>query len=281
MVELEGKEVILTGILPEVMPPGKNQPPMTFSVEPGSAYIGAEVGRLFGLEEGDEINILGTSLKIEKRLSPTGSSDDIRVYGQLADVQKILGLEGRINEIRALECLCLIESGETDLDPLTLAQQQLAEILPDAQVLLLQGIAEIRQRQRAAMEGYLALFMPVVIIVCGIWIGALAMLNVRQRIEEIGIMRALGHSGKAIAVLLLGRSVIIGFVGAIIGFILGTLLALVYGPRIFQLTASALKPEYIWLLCVLIVAPLFAAAASLIPTLTAMSKDPASTLKRE
>lgn len=281
MVKLQGKELILTGILPEVMPPGKNQPPMTFTVERGSAYIGSEVARLFNLEAGDEIDVLGTALQVEKRLSPTGSSDDICVYGHLDDVQEILGLEGRINEIRALECLCLIESGDTDLDPLTLAQQQLAEILPDAQVLLLQGISEIRQRQRAAMEGYLALFMPLVIVVCGVWIGALAMLNVRQRVEEIGIMRALGYAGKEVAVLLLGRSVIIGFLGAVVGFFLGTLLALVYGPRIFQLTASAMRPEYIWLLCSLVVAPLFAAAASLIPTLTAMTRDPASSLKRE
>jgi len=192
-LELQGRQVILAGILPEVMPPGRSQPPMTFSVDRGTAYVGSEVARFFNLEAGDRIDVRGKSLTVTKCLVATGSSDDVRIYGHLHDVQEILGLEGKINEIRALECLCLIESGQTDLDPLTLAQMQLAEVLPAAKVLLLQGIAEVRQQQRAAMEGYLALITPLVIVACGIWIGALAMLNVRQRFEEIGIMRALGY----------------------------------------------------------------------------------------
>jgi len=280
-VDLQGRQVILTGILPEVMPPGRNQPPMTFSVDRGTAYVGAEVARFFRLEPGQQLDIHGTSLTIARCLAETGSSDDIRVYGHLSDVQEILGLEDQINEIRALECLCLIEAGDTDLDPLTLAQKQLAEILPSARVLLLQGIAEVRQRQRAAMEGYLALIMPLVIIACGIWIGALAMLNVRQRFEEIGIMRALGYRSKDVALLFLGRSVVIGLIGAVLGFFLGTGLALVYGPSVFQFAAKSMSPQFVWLLCSLIVAPLFAAVASFIPAVSAITWDPATSLRKE
>jgi len=280
-IDLRGRQVILTGILPEVMPPGRSQPPMTFSVDRGTAYVGAEVARFFGLGPGQQLDIHGTSLTISKCLAETGSSDDIRVYGHLSDVQEILGLEGQINEIRALECLCLIESGDTDIDPLSLAQEQLAEILPSARVILLQGIAEVRQRQRAAMEGYLALIMPLVIIACGIWIGALAMLNVRQRFEEIGIMRALGYGSKDVALLFLGRSVVIGLIGAVLGFFLGTVLALAYGPTVFQFAAKSMRPQFIWLLCSLIVAPLFAAVASFIPAVSAITWDPATSLRKE
>jgi ABC-type antimicrobial peptide transport system permease subunit len=280
-LELQGRRIILTGILPEVMPPGRNQPPMTFSVEPGTTYIGSEVARFFDLEPGHSIDLRGKSLSVEKCLAETGSSDDIRVYAHLGDVQQVLGLEGRINEIRALECLCLIEAGDTDLDPLSLAQQQLAEILPTAKVLLLQGIAEVRQKQRAAMEGYLALIMPIVIVACGIWIGALAMINVRQRFEEIGIMRALGYCSKDVAFLFLGRSVLIGLLGALLGFLIGTGLALAYGPAVFQFTAKSMSPQYIWLFCCLIIAPIFAAVATLIPTVSAITWDPATSMRKE
>jgi ABC-type antimicrobial peptide transport system permease subunit len=280
-VELNGRQVILTGILPEVMPPGRNQPPMTFSVDRGTAYVGSEVARFFSLEAGDPIDIKGRSLKVTKRLVETGSSDDIRIYGHLHDVQEILGLEGRINEIRALECLCLIETGQTDLDPLTLAQMQLAEVLPTAKVLLLQGIAEVRQQQRAAMEGYLALITPLVIIACGVWIGALAMLNVRQRFEEIGILRALGYCSRDVAVLFLGRSLLIGLAGALLGFLLGTFVALTYGPAVFQLAAKSMSPNFLWLICALVLAPFFAAAASFIPTVSAITWDPATSLRRQ
>jgi len=280
-IELEGRQVILTGILPEVMPPGRNQPPMTFSVKRGTAYVGSEVARLLDLEPGEKIDLPGKSLAVSKCLSETGSSDDVRIYGHLHDIQEILGLENRINEIRALECLCLFETGSTDLDPLTLAQVQLAEILPDAKVMLLQGISTVRQKQRAAMEGYLGLIMPLIVITCGVWIGALAMMNVRQRFEEIGIIRALGYRSIDVAVLFLGRSVLIGLVGAVAGFGLGTGLALTFGPAIFEVATQSMKPQFIWLAGSLIIAPLFAAAASFIPTVSAIAWDPATSLRKE
>ena len=275
------KDVILTGILPEVMPPGAKQPPMTFSVKRGDAYIGFELARMFDTKAGDKIEIFGKFFHVAKCLSQTGSSDDIRIYGHLHDVQSVLGLEGRINEIKALECLCMIESGKTDLDPLTLAQRQLEEILPDTKVVLQQGIADVRQKQRAAMEGYLAWIMPVVIVACGIWIGLLAMLNVRQRLGEIGMLRGLGYGSGKIALLFLGRSVIIGLAGALLGFVGGTALALYLGPGIFKITAKAIEPNYVWLLWMIVIAPSFAAVSSFIPTISAVTCDPATTLGRE
>jgi len=254
---------------------------MTFSVTRGDAYVGSEIARMLEIETGQDIEVFGKRFHVVKSLSQTGSTDDIRIYGHLHDVQAALGLEDKINEIRALECLCLIESGMTDLDPFTLAKQQLAEILPDAKVVLLQGIAEVRQRQRAAMEGYIALLMPIVLVACGAWIGVLAMMNVRQRYEEIGILRALGYGSGKISTLFLGRSVIVGLVGAVLGFVVGTILALSLGPDIFKTTAKAMKPEYVWLLWSVFLAPVFAAVSSLIPTVSAITWDPATALRKE
>ena len=280
-VRWRDKDVILTGILPEVMPLDQKQPPMTFSVKRGNAYVGFELARMLDIKAGDEIEIFGKSFHVAKCLFQTGSSDDIRIYGHLHDVQSVVGLQGRINEIKALECLCMIESGRTNLDPLTLAQRQLAEILPDAKVLLLDGIAAVRQKQRAAMEGFLTWVMPVAIVACGVWIGLLAMLNVRQRFEEIGIMRGLGHGSGKIALLFLGRSAIIGLGGALLGFAGGTALALHFGPVVFRTAARAIEPQYIWLLWSVVAAPIFAAVSSFIPTVSAVTYDPAITLERE
>ena len=131
------------------------------------------------------------------------------------------------------------------------------------------------------MEGYLALIMPLVIIACGFWIGALAMLNVRQRFEEIGILRAIGYRSKDVAFLFLGRSVVIGLFGAVLGFLLGTGVALNYGPRIFEFASRSMSPQFVWLFYALVAAPLFAAAASFIPAVSAIAWDPATSLRRE
>ena len=278
----QGMNIILTGILPEVLPLDKRQQsPMTFSVEPRTVYVGFELARSLGIKKDDVIDILGKAFTVVKCLPESGSSDDIRIYGHLHDVQSILNLEGRINEIKALECLCLIESGKTDLNPRTVAQKELAQILPEAKVLLLQGIAEIRQKQRAAMEGYLALIMPFTVIVCGVWIGALVMMNVRDRQQEIGIMRALGYGSGNITLLFLGKAVIAGLLGAAVGFLIGTALALDIGPEIFKVTAKAIKPQYALLVWSLVAAPAFAAVSSFIPVMIAVTYDPAVTLREE
>lgn len=277
-----GMNVILTGILPEVLPLDKRQQkPMTFSVKQGEVYVGFEPARSLGIKQRDEIDIFGKTFTVAKCLSVSGSSDDIRIYGHLHDIQSILNLEGRINEIKALECLCLIESSKVPIDPLVLAKTQLEQVLPEAKVILLQGIAEIRQKQRAAMEGYLAFLMPVIVVVCGAWIGALAMTNVRDRQQEIGIMRALGYGWRQITLLFLGKSVIIGLLGAVLGHLIGTALALSFGPGIFEVTAKAIRPEYALLVSSLVAAPAFACVSSFIPTAYAVSRDPAVTLREE
>jgi len=279
-VEWQGGTVILTGLLPEVLPLDKRQQaPMTFSIKPGDVYVGWHVADILMIKEGQKIDIFDNSFTVKKVLFETGSKDDIRIYGDLHDIQEVLDLTGQINEIKALECLCQIESSDKEIDPRVLAQRQLAEILPEGKVIMLQGIAKIRQKQRAAMEGYLAFIMPTILIVCGAWIAVLTMMNVRERKQEIGITRALGHNSIKIAVLFLGKSLLIGLIGALIGYFAGTVLVLEYGPEIFKVTAKAIKLEYSLLTWAVIVAPVFAAIASFIPVTIAVAQDPADTLK--
>jgi len=271
--------VILTGILPEVLPLDKRQQkPMTYSIKQGEAYVGFEVARNLGIKKGDVIDIFGKSFTVTKCLSETGSIEDIKIYGHLHDIQEVLKLEGKINEIKALECLCTIETSKEPVDPRELAKKQLAEILPEGKVLLLQGIAEIRQKQRAAMEGYLAFIMPFIVVACGAWLGVLALMNVRQRQQEIGIMRALGYSSAKIASLFLGKAIVVGLIGATIGFFIGNGLAMSYGPDIFKVTAKAIKPIYGLFIWSIIIAPAFVALSSFIPTMIAVTQDPARIL---
>jgi len=222
------------------------------------------------------IDLLGERFTVAKALSQTGSMDDIRIYGHLHDIQKILGLKGRINEIKALECVCYTLSPEEFRRTL---HRQLAQLLPDAKVIELQSIALARRNQRWMIERYFSIVMPFVIVVCAVWIGALAMMNVRDRRYEIGIMRALGYGSSKIALLFLGRAIAIGLIGAALGFLVGTLLSLTLGPDIFKVTARMIKPIYGLLGWSLIAAPAFAALSSFIPAMVAVTQDPALTLR--
>lgn len=283
-VTWHGRKIILAGTLPEVLPLDKlHQKPMTFTVKPGTVFVGYELANILNIKKGDTIDLFGKKLTVAKCLSKTASDDDIRIYGHLHDIQQILNMKGRINEIKALECYCVIEpeKGDVDVQLHDIAQQELAKILPDTKVVLLSFIAVVRQKQRAAVEGYLAFIMPFVMIVCGLWIGFLALINVRERRSEIGIMRAVGYNSFRIGLLFIGKAVFIGIIAAAAGFALGTALALKYGPEIFTVTARAIKPQYNLLGWVILFTPLFTAVASFIPAMIAVVQEPASTLKEE
>jgi len=274
-----GHEIILTGMAPEVIPPGKASSPMTFSIEPGTVYVGFEPARNLGLHPGDIIEIKNHPFTVARCLSETGSRDDIRIYGHLKDIQNILNMTGRINEIKALQCMC---AGDYDqMEPLDQLRAQLKEVLPDAKVILMQSIATARQDQRIMAERYFSYVFPLLLFAAMAWIGILAFLNVRERRHEIGIMRAIGYSSGKIALLFLGKAAFIGFAGAVIGFFLGTALSIKFGPQIFKITAASIKPQMELLIWSLLVSPLVCAIAVIIPTMLGVYQDPAVTLREE
>jgi ABC-type lipoprotein release transport system permease subunit len=140
-------------------------------------------------------------------------------------------------------------------------------------------IAVARERQRLMLENYFAFIIPFIVITCAAWIGVISLMNVRDRRQEIGILRALGYRSGKIAGLFLGRAVLFGILGAILGFAIGTTLSLIYGPDIFKVTANTVKPIYNLLVWSLVAASALAAISALIPTMIAITQDPAQTLR--
>jgi ABC-type lipoprotein release transport system permease subunit len=273
-VDWSGRQILLTGILPEVQPPGKPTSPMGFTIDKGTVYVGFELARSAGLKKGDVIDVFGKEFTVAQSLAESGTKDDIRIYGHLHDVQQVLGKKGKINEIKALHCMC-------DGGALATLREKLAQAFPDTQVVEFRSIALARAETRRMVEKYAAFIMPAVMVVCAAWIGVLTMMNVRERRREIGILRALGFGSGKIGSLFLGKALFVGLVAAAVGFGVGTGLALQFGPTIFKVTAQAIKPLYGLLWWSLAVAPLFAALASFLPTVVAVTQDPAITLIEE
>ena len=230
------------------------------------------------LKPGEHVDLLGEEFIVSKTLSESGSMDDIRMYARLEEIQKILGMEGRVNEIRALNCLCLTTGHE---DPLLILREQLEQVLPESRIIMDKNIAMARERQRLMFEKYFAFIIPFVVVTCAIWIAAMILINVRDRKQEIGILRALGYGGGYIATLFLGKAVLFGLLGAILGFFIGSELSLIYGPDIFLVTASSVKPIYSLLGWSVLAATVFSVTSALLPTLIAITQDPAQTLRGE
>ncbi len=272
-----GLDIVLTGIAPEVCEPGQAKGAMTASVAPGTAYVGYRIAETLSIQKGDTLDLNGKTLKVQRCLAESGDLDDMRIQCSLKDAQEILGQPGRITAIKAVDCLCFAQG-----DPVEILRKEIGAVLPEAQVFQAKSMAETRTKQRQMVRNVFAVLLPFVIIACGVWIGVLAVMNVRDRQPEIGLLRALGYNSVRVCLLFLGKAVLVGVFGAVAGFLLGTWLGLRFGPGVFEITAKAmLRPEFSLFVRACLLAPFFAVVASFVPTMIAVTYDPATTLREE
>ena len=212
--------------------------------------------------------------------------------------QRMLKKEGLINAIWAIECGCAL----TDLPQIT---REILAYLPDTQVIekFTKAQARANMRMEAAKLAEQTLKQEKIhrkhlenerrtlassvisasVVAGGIWITFLSLINVRDRRSEIGILRAIGIGSSQIIKLFLFKSIIVGFLGAMLGYLIGLLI-------VIELNAYAVKPSsllptqiFSWRLMLLIVVcvPVMAAVAGWLPAFIAAGKDPAVALRED
>jgi putative ABC transport system permease protein len=287
----EGRRpIVLVGMRGEVpLARGKAEEPMMVPVPPGSAVIGDEIRRSLGLKVGGSITLLGRRFVVHSCLPERGTKDDITIWIDLRQAQEMLGAPGRINSILALQCLC-------EGSDIASIRRDVGKLLPGVQVIELASRAltraEARGRAAAAAktaieaerahrarlrrdrESLMAWLLPLVTLGAALWVGLLAFMNVRERIPEIGILRALGLRSRQIAAVFLARAALAGLAGAVLGYGVGFATGVVSGEAA---AAALFRPGLLGL--VVLTAPVVAAVASLPPAIAAASHDPAAVLR--
>ncbi|MCP3920434.1 MAG: FtsX-like permease family protein [bacterium] len=268
--------VRVTGIAGETFKRGGHMKPVYGRVvEPGTMVLGALVARNRGLAAGDAASLAGEPFTVAAVLTEKGSREDAEVFLDLADAQRVLGLEGRVSEIQALECHCAAD----EIDPQKRLSEAIEALLPGTRVVRRERLADSRRRQRRTAERYLGTATPIVLMLCALWIATLAMLNVRERRAEIGVLRALGRSRWRVAAIVLARASLLGICGAALGWAVAALVARSVVPDVFRFAAGAEAVGSDLVAFAFVLAPVFAVAASLVPAAIAATQDPAEVLR--
>ncbi|MSU32313.1 MAG: FtsX-like permease family protein [Pedosphaera sp.] len=276
-IRLQERDCLLTGLGQSVTGPGEKKQPMGFHIPLGKAHVGFLLAHHFNLKNGSSLRVLNRDLVVEKVLLEAGTDEDLRLYTSLADAQTILGLSGRISEIKAIDCLCLT----ADQDPLTQIRAALEKVLPEARVLQMRTLADARAKQRQSSENVTAFAVPMTLLAAALWVGTLFILNVRQRRSEIGLWRALGSGSGSIATLFLGKAALLGLIGGTVGYFVGTTIALQFGPHLFPVTAASLQANFQLFPKALLLTSAFAVLAAFLPAMIAVAQDPAGTLRAD
>lgn len=232
-----GRTIILIGTRGEVPDTlGGPRTPLVQPVARGTAVLGYHLHQDLGLAEGDNIALMGREFTVAGCRRELGTQDDITVWVSLAEAQELLGKQGLINAILALECVCTEGA-------LPVVREEVGRVLPETQVIwqepkglaraearakaaasaraTLEREAENRARLRQQAEAIAATLVPTVLLACMVWIGLLALGNVRERRSEIGILRAVGLRSKQILAVFLSKALIMGVLGGAVGALAG------------------------------------------------------------
>jgi hypothetical protein len=292
------RTIILIGTRGEV--PLLHQTPKSPILDPvatGTMVVGYELHHSLNLKVGDKVALLGREYTVGKCYPEQGNKDDITIWIPLRDAQELLGKKGLLNVILALECNC------PSIDRVGEIRSDISAILPDTQLIELasQAIARAEARNRAAaaardaiaaekaqrarlrneLERFAAVLAPLVMIGAAVWIGFLAFANARERRTEIGILRAIGLRSLQILHIFLGKAVLMGTVGALLGYIGG----LIVGSLCGEVSSDHSNPLRLFdprlLVLVMLLSPLLSALAAWIPAMMAAQQDPAVVLREE
>ncbi|NRA37190.1 MAG: FtsX-like permease family protein [Planctomycetes bacterium] len=286
------RTVLLVGVRGEV-PILHRDPkkPLLYPVPPEKIILGHELHASLNLKIDDTCTFMGRTFTVHKCYPERGNKDDITMWINLEEAQELLGHQGKINGIMALECKCAFAN-------LAKILKEIGGILPDTQVLEFSSKALARaearrEAERVAKEviasdkalrleafqelqSFSNLLLPLVIIISTLWIAILSFLNVRDRRSEIGLLRALGLRSSQVLALFLGKSFLLGLVGGIIG--IGVSYALC--PLFIQNELSNVLANDA-MISAAIAAPFLCIAASWLPALIAAQQDPADILRDE
>jgi putative ABC transport system permease protein len=214
--------------------------PLARTIPRGSCVVGYELHTALGLKTGQETAILGRVFRIEKCEQELGTKDDISIWMDLADAQELLNKPNAINEILIVEHLSVWGN-------LTEVRRRTAGVLPDCQVVEIasetlsraharikvaeeaQASVEQEREKRARLQAErrraTTKLVPLGFLACAVWIGFLMVLNVRERAPEIGVLRAIGFRAGDVRLLVLSKACLLGLVGGLAGFALGTAVA--------------------------------------------------------
>ena len=231
------------------------------------ALLGADAAAALNSKEGDTISLLGQAFTVSAVLPQTGTVDDARVFAHLHTVQKLAGKGSVINAIEIVGCCNEISKGLV---------QKINRLLPEAKVVTITQIVDTQIKTNGMMSKLSLLFLAIIALVGGASIANYMYANVFERRREIGTLMALGAGSSMVLKMFLLKALLLGLVGGIGGFLLGTVLAVSLGPRIAGVPVLPMPALVLWALGVAVAISL---GASYFPARRAARMDPSSALQ--
>jgi len=267
-----------------------------FSDGAPEGVAGSSLAQRLNLRAGSKIKIdagSNTQTLTITGIVSTGGREDNSILAPLETAQQ---LAGRPGEYRQLLVSALTKPADSfsERDPagmtpveydrwycspyISSISHQIQQQLPGVDVRAIRQVAEGEGRILTRVSGLMWMVTIAALFAAALAVGATSATTVLERRLEIGLMKALGASRRAVSSFFIAEQLFLAMVGGLLGYVLGILLARALGIGIF-----GVAPELRWILLpiVLALAAVVALLGSLLPLGRASRVDPAPILRGE
>jgi putative ABC transport system permease protein len=267
-----------------------------FSDGSAEAVAGADIAHRLGLRTGGTVTIgegdYARMLTITGVVS-TGGREDNAILAPLEIAQEIAGRPGQYRRL-LVSALTKPADAFSQRDPATMTpveydrwycspyissiSHQMQQQLPGVEVRAIRQVAEGEGKILTRVGGLMWLVTVAALFAAALAVGATSATTVLERRSEIGLMKALGASHRAVGAFFVAEQLLLALVGGVMGYAIGIILARVLGTGIFGMV-----PTLRWILfpVVLAIAAVVALLGSLGPLVRASHANPAPVLRGE
>jgi len=189
--------------------------------------VGSEAAKSFDLQLGDKVTFTGGyNFTVGAILMPTGASEDAIMMGDLHEIQKVLGKEGKISmvEISAFCRGC----------PITDMVLQIAEKFPEGKVTALKQAVMSKMQSIEIFKSFSYGIAVLVVFIGSLLVFVTMMGSVNERTREIGIFRAIGFRRGHVMQIILLEAMVVGLIGGTLGFLGGNAIAWAVMPYVIK-----------------------------------------------
>jgi putative ABC transport system permease protein len=239
----------------------------------GEMLIGTDLAARLKLKAGDMVELGGAESMIRLRVSGivvSGGEEDGLLFMALPELQSILGLDGQLSLVK----LMVTAGGES----LKQSAAALQAVLPAAKVIEVRQTARTSEGLLAKVKLLMLLVTAVVLISAGSSVTGTMSTTVLERSKEIGLMKAMGGTRWEVMLIFCGEAVMLGMLGGLAGYLLGSGIAQFITRTVFSASADFIP----WISALSLGVSLFLALlGSLGPMRSVFKLDPVRSLRGE
>jgi len=273
VVEIEGKKILLTGVLFQEEIRLKKWWKIHGDIPKSrdEVLLGNEVAvRLFKSTH-DYLTISGKTVRISGILDETGSQDDFLIFGDLTFVQEGLKKPGALSliEVSAFCISCPIEE----------IVSQISKVLPHAKVTAIKQTLQTKMEALGHFKKFSLGISIIVLLIGGLIVFTNMMASVNERKREIGIFRAIGFRKSHIIRIIFLEAFVVGLIGGVTGYLLGLGVSYILCPIITGIKGGGILIDPALAVGVVFLSVTMGILSSIYPAIHASKMDPTTALR--